>query len=492
MLACVCGAAVAGFGASLPVAATAYGTSTTTGTTTTGTTTTNTTTTNTTTTSTTTTTTPPPPTPTWFPHPKNAKWSFKWSDPTYNPSGTIEAVKVAAQAAANGCGWQLSWTGDTKIPLGTSTSGGTVPVIDSPDNGTICFIDQSYGLENTDWSSTPPPINEPPLCSSTSQCPNSLGSTLYDVIWGSRAPLLSEPLLQGTTWNATGGGDGSVTSLNRYLGEQLVKVPAFPNRVKAAAVRSEIALAGTPGDDFGSGVRTTWWAYGIGPVKVTFDHVDGSTTSAELQSTNLKPVAPPPDTDYFPLNVGLKNTYRWTNARHLRKPEVETVSIAAASNRSARFDVKSLSGPIRAAASYLFSMRLDGLRNTWASTSGATLLKLPRLGHGRHFFTPLDLMTFGFNPVLPAYPVIGTRWTSGNARDMEVFGVRGSTKVIGVRTVHVPAGTFRALLVKSTLKQKGFRYGSGERSMWFAPRRGLVKLVFKHRDGSTSLVQLIR
>jgi hypothetical protein len=30
------------------------------------------------------------------------------------------------------------------------------------------------------------------------------------------------------------------------------------------------------------------------------------------------------------------------------------------------------------------------------------------------------------------------------------------------------------------------------RTMWFAPGRGLVKLVFKHRDGSTSLVQLIK
>jgi hypothetical protein len=56
----------------------------------------------------------------------------------------------------------------------------------------------------------------------------------------------------------------------------------------------------------------------------------------------------------------------------------------------------------------------------------------------------------------------------------------------------VPAGTFRALAISSTLTQRGYRWGSGTRTEWFAPGRGLVKLVFKHRDGSVSLVQLIK
>jgi hypothetical protein len=46
--------------------------------------------------------------------------------------------------------------------------------------------------------------------------------------------------------------------------------------------------------------------------------------------------------------------------------------------------------------------------------------------------------------------------------------------------------------VRSVLSQKGHPFGSGVRTMWFAPGRGLVKLVFKHRDGSTSVVQLIK
>lgn len=425
----------------------------------------------------------------WFPHPAGAQWTYRWHDATYNPNTTTEQVTVAKPSGS--CGWQLAWTGDTQIPLGSS-GGGSAPVVDSPDNGTMCFADQSYGLVNTDWSSTPPPINEPPLCPSASQCPNALSSTLYMVIWGSRSPVISEPLLQGTSWTATGGGDNSVTSSNQYLGMRQVEVPAFPHGVQAAVVRSQIALAGTPGDDFGSGNRTTWWVYGVGPVRVEFDRVDGSVAVAELQSTSLKPLSPRPDANYFPMNVGLKGTYKWTNSKHLKQPEIETVSVAAAVNRSARLAVNSVSGPMRAAGSYVFSLRLDGLRNTYGSTSAASLAKFPPLGHNRHFFNPIDLMTFGFNPVLPAYPVAGMSWRSGNPRDAQVFGVNGSTTVMGVRTVRVPAGSFHALELRSVLSQKGFPFGSGVRTMWFAPGRGLVKLVFKHRDGSTSVVQLIK
>jgi hypothetical protein len=42
------------------------------------------------------------------------------------------------------------------------------------------------------------------------------------------------------------------------------------------------------------------------------------------------------------------------------------------------------------------------------------------------------------------------------------------------------------------LTQRGIPFGSGRRTMWFAPDRGLVKLTFAHRDGSTSVVELIR
>jgi hypothetical protein len=58
--------------------------------------------------------------------------------------------------------------------------------------------------------------------------------------------------------------------------------------------------------------------------------------------------------------------------------------------------------------------------------------------------------------------------------------------------VHVPAGTFQALEIKSVLSQPGHRFGSGTRYSWFAPQRGLVKLVFDHADHSVSTIVLIK
>jgi hypothetical protein len=102
-------------------------------------------------------------------------------------------------------------------------------------------------------------------------------------------------------------------------------------------------------------------------------------------------------------------------------------------------------------------------------------------------------MTFGFNPVLPAYAAPGTTWLSDpNGRDFSVYGVNGSSRVVGVQKVTVPAGTFNALVVSSTLTQPGFPFGSGLRTMWFAPDKGLVKLMFRHGDKSVSVVELIK
>ena len=54
------------------------------------------------------------------------------------------------------------------------------------------------------------------------------------------------------------------------------------------------------------------------------------------------------------------------------------------------------------------------------------------------------------------------------------------------------AGRFRALVVRTKMVQPGFKFGSGTRTCWFAPGKGLVKLVFAHGDGSTSQIVLIK
>jgi hypothetical protein len=223
-------------------------------------------------------------------------------------------------------------------------------------------------------------------------------------------------------------------------------------------------------------------------------------TTATLQSTNLASAAAPADANYFPLAQGTKARYRWTNTKHLKKPSVQEFVVSQTANQSARVDVKHISGPIKVAGSYGFALRTDGLTNIWGATKAASLAKFPPLGprslpakQRRHFFTPYDLMIYGLNPILDSDLSTGHSWSVASpSRDFSVFGVTGKSTVLGLHKVKVPAGTFTALVVRSTLKQAGFPYGSGTRTSYFAAGKGLVKLVFRHGDHSVSTVELLR
>jgi len=421
----------------------------------------------------------------WLPHPADATWTYEWTDTVYNTTPTKEKVTVKEQ---KGDQFTLAWT---TLEQGNDPA---APV----SLGLIAFQETASGLVNTDWSSNPPPSTFPILCGAPTQCNNSLASTYYQLIWGTRAPVLAAPLLSGTQWSTTGGAQGDVSSASDYVGVENLTVPAFPNPVRAVKVRSEITQAGALGDPYGSGVRTVWWVYGVGPVKIVFEHAGAGSpiTTSMLTSTNQVPAAPPPDTRWFPLEKGATATYRWTNSKHMKKPSVQQFTTEEVLNGTARISAKHVSGPIRVAGAYGFTTRADGVTNLWASTKSATVSPLPQLGPGalpknrrRNFATPFDMMVFGFNPLIPAYPVAGSSWSAKvPSRDFSVFGVTGKTTVVGVRTVKVPAGTFKALVVRSKLTQKGFRFGSGTRTVWLAPGKGLVKLVFEHGDGSVSTV----
>ncbi|MGH7271472.1 MAG: hypothetical protein ACREJ3_13665, partial [Polyangiaceae bacterium] len=401
----------------------------------------------------------------WLPHSSDATWTYQWTDSAYNTTPTNEIVTVKS---SSGSGFTLGWT----------TDGANNPGSAPQSAGTVSFQQTTYGLVNTDWSSTPPPAAFPILCSSLTSCGNSLASAYYTIIWGSRAPVFFEPVLQGTSWSTTGAAANDVTSSNDYIGAQTIMVPAFSKPVTAAVVRSQITQAGALGDPYGSGIRTTWWVYGVGPVKVVFQHAGGTgapVTTVMLQSTNQTATAPPSDVAYFPLQLNAKGTYRWTNKRHFKTPEVESYVVAQEANDTAIVNVNSVVGPIKVAGAYEFTTRLDGVTSVASSTKAASLAKMPPLGPAslppskrRHFFTPFDLMTFGFNPVLPAYPTAKTTWSSNASNpDFTNYGVTGTSRVVGVQTVKVPAGTFHALVVASVLKQPGFPFGSGTRTMWF-------------------------
>jgi hypothetical protein len=222
-------------------------------------------------------------------------------------------------------------------------------------------------------------------------------------------PVLAEPLLDGASWSSRGGADGSVSSRSQYLGREPVTVPAFEAPVIAAKVRTEIVQTGALGDPYGSGVRFVWWVYGVGPVKVLFEHAGGTNaavTTSTLVSTNQSPAMPPADANYFPLTGGTRLRYRWANTKHMTTPSVQSFVVGAAANNTARFEVRHVSGPIRVAGSYGFSLRTDGMTNSWASSHVASLVRFPQLGprfvpkaRRRHFFTAFDLMTYGLNPI---------------------------------------------------------------------------------------------
>ena len=424
----------------------------------------------------------------WMPHPTGATWTYRWTDSAYARTATTERVTVKS---TKGSAFTLGWTTDDLHNPAHAVS----------STGTVSFQETNSGIVNTDWSSTPPPTDWPILCASATNCGNALSSTYFNVIWGSRNPVLDEPLVRGLSWSTIGGAAKDVAGQSAYLGEVRVSVPAFPRPVTAALVRTKITQAGALGDPYGSGTRTVWWVYGVGPVKVQFQHAGGNRplTESTLQRTNQTPQPPPTDIDYFPFEKGQTLSYRWTNTTHLKTPEIERFKVDAVAAGSARFTVKDTSGPIKLAGTYGFSKRRDGVTNLWGSTQSATMLKLPPLGPSfaapkkrRRIVTPFDLMTWGFNPVLPAYPASGDTWSTHRpSRDFTTYGVTGTSRVLGVQTVRVGAGTFHALAVQTTLSEAGFPYGSGSRTSWFAPGRGLVKLVFRHGDGSVSRVELV-
>lgn len=421
----------------------------------------------------------------WLPRSDGAEWLYQWSDSAYSATPRRELYKLDGR---RGTSFSLSWEEPDPPPDTT------------PSAGQIDFMHTDAGLVNVNWQSTPPPPEFPILCPSATACGNSLAGSLYMLIWGTRSPVLAEPLMKGTRWNSLGGAGNDVASTNGYRGRSKVVVPAFPGGVRAAKVESEITQAGALGDPYGSGVRTVHWVRGVGPVKIVFRHAGGELSQVELVRTTLRPLPLPPADNLLPLNRGERGTFRWRNNRHMRRWSKQRFTVAEVVNNTARVDVKHISGPIRVAGSYTFATRLSGVTNLSAFTRAATLAELPGLGprrlppdRRRRFFTPFDFMAFGFNPVLPAYPARGEGWRSSrSSRDWRVFGVVGRSEIVGTRRVRTPAGRFRATVVRSRLTQKGFRFGSGRRTMWFAPQRGLVKLVFRHADGSDSIVERLR
>lgn len=420
----------------------------------------------------------------WLPSTDGAQWTYAWSDSTYSPTPRQELVRVVAR---DGTAFRLGWQ---EIGLGPG---------DTAAFGTMDFKDTDAGLLNTNTAMTPAPPQFPVLCETAGQCGNSLAGTLPMLVWGSRSPVLAQPVVQGAEWDALGGVANDVTSTNRYIGRRKVVVPAFPGGVRAVRIDSDVTQAGALGDPFGSGLRTVFWVYGVGPVRILYRHAGGETSESDLLSTNLAPRRMPSDANLLPLEAGQTARFRWRNDRHMRHWSTQSMRVVKVVNNTARVDFRTLSGPIKGSGSYAFSSRLSGLTTVSSLSHGRTRRPLPPLGprHGmqgpRHFLTPFDLMTYGFDPVIPAYAAKGDSWRSSRTtRDWALYHVTGVSRVLGRFTAKTPMGKFKAIAVRTTLRQGGHPFGSGTRTSYFVPGRGLVRLVFRHADGSVSTVERVK
>ena len=310
--------------------------------------------------------------------------------------------------------------------------------------------------------------------------------------------MLAEPLVQGTTWSSLGGVDNDVVSANRYMGRQKVVVPAFPAGVTAAQVHSDVTQAGALGDPFGSGLRTVWWVYGVGPVKILFRHAGGETSESELLSTNLVPLARPRDANLLPLRPGESSRFRWRNSVHMKRWSTQRSEVAKVVNNTARVDVAHVSGPIKVDGELRVRQppeRADHVspRPPAARTSRrcrrSARATAPRAA--RHFYTPFDLMTYGFNPVIPAYPPRGDSGALARHARLGVCGVTGAHARARHRTSACRRPLQDAVAVRSTLRQTGHPFGSGTRTSYFAPGTGSCKLGVPARDGSVSTVERV-
>ena len=313
---------------------------------------------------------------------------------------------------------------------------------DAPDSiGTVSFQETNAGLLNTDWSSNAPPQAFPILCATLARCGNSLASTYYNVIWGGRVPVLAAPLLKGADVVEHGrrrqrrrehfelpghrgdhcprvrpsgqGGDGAARTSRRR------ERSAIPT---AAAYARLVGVRRRAGEGASSSTRA---ARGAGhDRRAPVDEPDAEGAAAGRRTTSRS-------------KKGLKARYSWTNSKHH-----EAAVGAGLHGRRGRERLGARVSQERLRADQgRGRVRVHARGPTASRTSGArrrprSLAKLPPLGpkslpktKRRHFFTPFDLMDYGFNPLFPAYPQPSNSWDGeASGRDFQVYGVTGHAR----------------------------------------------------------------
>ena len=427
----------------------------------------------------------------WFPHPADATWTLQVvQNSVYATTPTTEKVTVKSQKSPT---FVLAWTTDGRKQLHRrdhlerhddlrgSRPGHLRRLVEHAAPGHVpALLRFRHELRELDGKHTIFP---------------DLGL----------AEAAASGAAQSSTWTSTGGATRTTCQ----------KAPHFPWRAQNHGPRLPRARrgrwgtdadrqAGAQGDPYGSGTRTVWWSLRRRPLMITFQHA-GRRQSArdDVDPAEHEPQAAATAWRHrlLPLHEGLKLTYSWTNTETPAHTRGQTFTVDAVVNNTRPFSRYRTSPARYGQEDRRLSKRASGVTDLWGTTSSATLLKFPPLGPARssglnqqnHFVTPFDLPNFGFQPGPPPHTRPRARKWSSEPVEQRLLDLRRHRHRNRDRrqTAKVPVSSFQALVVRSTLKQPGFPYGTGTRC-WFAPAEGLVKLVFAHGDGSVSTVVLLK
>ncbi len=180
---------------------------------------------------------------------------------------------------------------------------------------------------------------------------------------------------------------------------------------------------------------------------------------------------------YFPLQVGNRWVYSWTNSVYAPSPIVETVVVTGQvdSQYALHADHSQADGQLGISAG-------SGYQWMWDRMHAQNPLPLPLYMLPRYLYVPANLFPVSFQ--------VGDVW-SGTGWYGEAVYTGTTTAVISTATVSASGHTYTNCLQTHTVITGPHPFGSGTRDAWFAPDIGLVKLVYNHDDGSVTRADLL-
>ena len=373
----------------------------------------------------------------WLPRTDGASGRTRGRTATTRRRRGSSATTIQSRAAPrSGCSWDEHGRGRLRRAAAA---------------GTIDFQHTDAGLVNLNYQSTQPPPQFPILCASATDCGNSVaGALLHGHLGHALADARRADARRaraGARWAAP---PTTSPARNRYVGHEKVKVAGVPGgrrRRRRSTPRSR--RRGRSATRSAAATRTVWWVRGVGPVRVVLRHASGETERGRACARRtLKPLPLPSDVNLLPLNRG--DVAHVPLAQHQAHEEVVDAALRGrrrgqhhrARGRQARLGPIGVAGELRVRHA---AERRD------AALGGATRrdqAKFPELGprgvpptDRRRFFTPFDLMVYGFNPIVPVYPAQGRRRGAARATAATgaIFGVTGKSTLAGTQTVKRPA-----------------------------------------------------